>query len=73
MSKEKNMRTITSINVSITKEDGITQNCSFGYSGIVHTPVDEFLSFLVKEGFYDDIQATKRFTVSQEVMKRLKD
>ena len=33
---------------------------------------DEFMRWLVTEGFYDDIQATKRFSVSTEVMNRLK-
>lgn len=35
-------------------------------------PMDAFFHWLIVEGFYDDISATKRFNLTEEVIKRMK-
>ena len=65
-------RQIDTIEVKLHDPDsGMLDHLMFDHSQ-KESAADEFMRWLVTEGFYDDIQATKRFSVSTEVMKRLK-
>ena len=63
------MKRVRNIEVRYEEESGNTTTDKYFREP---NPVDDFLHWLVVEGFYDDISVTKKFNLTDEVIKRMK-
>ena len=67
-------RQITSITVNYQTPSKGSSSKFFPNEDFQDTTLEaQFLGFLIAEGFYYEIQVTKNFSVSKEVMNRMRD
>lgn len=66
------MKQLQNIEIRYKEEEGSSYNITNKIFGMgSDMSIDEFFDFLIVEGFYD-ITVTKRFNLTDEVIKRMK-
>lgn len=67
------MKQLQNIEIRYKEEEGSSYNITNKIFGMgSDMSIDEFFDFLVVEGFYHDITVTKKFNLTDEVIKRMK-